>query len=107
MANFEHLANVLNVSAVKHILLVHRRSRFKCSRMHSLDGSIFRCLGEIFIMARILSIGLRTWVAMANVTFCYMAGSERLQIATASMHGSRRHGPDIRCTSGAFQWCII
>ena len=102
MANFEHSANALNVSAVKHIFLVHRWLRFKCRRRHSLDGSIFRCLREIFIMARILSIRLHTWVAMANITFCCMAGSERLQIATASVHGSRRCGPDIRCTLGAF-----
>ena len=107
MANFEHSADALNVSAVKHILLVHRRSRFKYSRTHSVDGSIFRCLGEIFVMARILSIGLRTWVAMANDIFCCVAGSERLRIATSSTHGSRRCGPDIRCTSGAFRWCIV
>ena len=92
IANFEHLADVLNVSAVKHILLVYRQLRFKCSRTHSLDGSIFRCFGEIFIMARILLIGLHTWVATANITFCCMDGSERLRIATASTHRSRRCG---------------
>ena len=70
--------------------------------MYSPDGSIFRCLREVFVVERMSLFGLRTQMDMVSVAYCCMADSERLQDVIASAHWRRRRGPDSGCTSRVF-----